>query len=116
MKKKLFLTILFFLAATSLVIAGPFLTTDPTDEPVTSYTLVLDGVETIEMPFTSQSGMVLMVKDLDALNLSNGVHAGTVQAWNTLWGIKTIAVPFEFTKPAQLTDPVIGLVGTDPRL
>ena len=115
MKKKLFLTILFFLAATSLVIAGPFLTTDPTDEPVTSYTLILDGVETIEMPFTSQSGTVQMVKDLGSLNLSNGNHTGTVQAWNTLWGIKTDAVPFEFTKPAQLTNPSIGLISIDPR-
>ena len=115
MKKKLFLTILFFLAAASLVIAGPFLTTDPTEEAITSYTLILDGVETQEMPFTSQSGTVQMVKDMAPLNLSNGVHSGTVQAWNTLWGIKTDAVPFEFTKPGQLTAPSIGLVSIDPR-
>ncbi len=90
-----------------------YLTTVPTTEAVTNYILVFDGIQTTEMPFTSQSGTVQMVYEVT--NVSNGNHTGTVQAWNSLWGISTDAVPFEFVKPAQLTNPVIELTSTDPR-
>ena len=111
--KKLAWTALFLLLFIGIASSEMYLTTVPTTEAVTSYILVFDGVQTTEMPFTSQSGTVQMVYEVT--NVSNGNHTGTVQAWNTLWGISTDAVPFEFEKPGQLTNPVIELTSTDPR-
>jgi len=115
MKNLIFVVCIIFIM-TGVAFSEPYLRTVPVIEAVTSYKLILDGTEYTEMPFTSQSGTVQMVKDMAPLNLANGVHTGTIQAFNTLWGIKTDAVPFEFTKPGDLTDPVIGLASTDPRL
>ena len=110
---KYFIALLIFISSVAIVNAGMYLTTAPTTEAVTSYILVLDGVQTTEMPFTSQSGTKQMVYEVT--NVSNGNHTGTIQAWNTLWGISTDPVPFEFEKPGQLTNPVIELTSTDPR-
>jgi hypothetical protein len=111
---KRFIWIIFFLlVSTGVAIPGMYLTTVPTTEAITSYVLVLDNVQTTQMPFTSQSGTKQMVYEVT--NVSNGQHSGTITAWNTLWGIKTDAVPFDFEKPGQLTNPVIELTSTDPR-
>ena len=110
---KYFIVALILMLSTGIASAGMYLTTVPTTEALTSYILVLDGVQTTEMPFTSQSGTKQMVYEVT--NVSNGQHTGTIQAWNTLWGISTDPVPFEFVKPGQLTNPVIELTSTDPR-
>ena len=96
----------------SSALCDPFLATVPTDNAVTVYKFVFDGVSSDIQPSTNTDGKFLMVYDL--VGISNGVHSGTVQAVNELWGLQTSAVPFEFTKPDQLTDPVIELVGKDP--
>jgi hypothetical protein len=114
-KVVLFLTLLIFFSLSSFVSAMPFLYTTSTDDPVTSYMLILDGIDHPLLPYENSDGTVMGVIDLGSLNLSNGVHNGTIQAFNTLWGIKTDAVPFEFTKPASLTNPSIGLSSIDPR-
>jgi hypothetical protein len=114
--KKTFLTLLIFFSLVSFVIAMPFLYTTPTTDAITSYMVILDDIDYPLLPFENSDGTVMGVIDLGTLNLSNGVHNGTVQAFNTLWGIQTDAVPFEFTKPASLTNPSIGLSSTGPRI
>ena len=111
--KKILIIALILASSFAIANAGMYLTTVPTTEAITNYILVLDGTQTTEMPFTSQSGTVQMVYEVT--NVSNGNHTGTIQAWNTLWGISTDAVPFDFAKPGQLTNPVIELTSTDPR-
>ena len=115
-KVVLFLTLLIFFSLSSFVSAMPFLYTTPTTDAVTSYLFILDDIDYPLLPFENSDGTVMGVMDLGPLNLSNGVHNGTIQAFNTLWGIQTDAVPFEFIKPASLVNPNIVLDPTDPRI
>ena len=100
-------SILFYSAA---VFAKPFITTQATDSEITHYVVTIDGTDDTVIPEDLGDGTVRLHYDLAPLNLSDGNHSVTIQGVNDLWGLETNAVPFEFSKPATLTDPAgIGL-------
>ena len=118
MKKRIFIIILAVLLAPAIAPASPFLYGAPTTSPWTSCNITIDGAVHTVTPYDRGDGTTQAVLDLEPLNLASGNHNATVQYFNTLWGVQSNAVPFDFPSIASgdLEDPSgIRLSATDPR-
>jgi len=118
MKNLFFAVLLAALLAPAIARAAPFLSGAPTTSPWTSCQITIDGAVHTVVPFDKGDGTAQAVLDLGPLNLASGNHSATIKYFNTLWGVQSNAVPFEFPSVASgdLEDPSgIGLSATDPR-
>ena len=84
--------------------AAPFLVSDPPTDNMTDYYVItgLPGGENSPKDPTNQYGL-----KFDLAGLPAGTYPISVVACNTLWGVCSTAVPFEFTKPSTLTIPAV---------
>ena len=118
MKKLFFIIVLAALLAPAVAAAGPFLYGAPTTSPWTSCSITIDGTVHTVTPFDKGDGTTQAVLDLGPLNLASGNHNATFQYFNTLWGVQSNAVPFDFPSisSGDMENPSgIGLSATDPR-
>jgi len=118
MKKRIFSIILAVLLSPAVAVAAPFLYGAPTTSPWTSCNITIDGTVHTVIPYDRGDGTTQAVLDLGALNLASGNHNAIFQYLNTLWGVQSNAVPFDFPSVAQgdMEDPSgIGLAAKDPR-
>lgn len=111
MKKIISLALCFLFLVTS-VSASPFLVCDfypAGDSQPDQFSLVIDEGAPIISAAEVVDGKARLHYDL--AGISPGHHSVFVKAINSLWGLESPAVPFEFTRPAGVTSPaVIGLV------
>jgi len=118
MKKRIFSIVLAVILAPAIAAAGPFLYGAPTTSPWTSCNITIDGAVHTVTPYDRGDGTTQAVLDLGSLNLASGNHSASIQYFNTLWGVQSKIVPFEFPSVAQgdMEDPSgIGLSAKDPR-
>ena len=96
MRKKIVLTIMFFLIGSAAALAGPFLVCSPVpSDTVSHYCIQIDGLDAVIVPaFGNPDGTVMLHYDLK--DLANGNHNFEIAAAN-VWG-ESVYVPFDFKK------------------
>lgn len=89
-----FLAVLIF---APVAMAGPFLVSDPTTEPVETYEVYRDG-ELVEAGVAAQPDGSLKY---DLEGLAPGVYTFTATACAAPWGCSELSDPFESPQPAS---------------
>ena len=88
MKRRLIFVLVCLLLVPCIVIASPFLVSDPNPIETTHYRVAMDGVEVVADHVAEQDGSIKL--DLQPLALTDGSHTVDVEACN-VWGCSGVA-------------------------